>query len=119
MSHYLIIEPVFIINEITRTVYSRDMLLVVMEMMSGGELFNRISKKKRFTEREACSVTKQVKYFLLFYSFYFPYVVLFLAVYFTYTVNRVLYLCSMLYSQHLLFLDIFQQNTVYIQDDTL
>ena len=38
----------------------RDMLLVVMELMSGGELFDRISKKKRFTEREACRVTKQV-----------------------------------------------------------
>ncbi|XP_063680343.1 MAP kinase-activated protein kinase 5-like [Bolinopsis microptera] len=38
----------------------KDMLLVVMEKMSGGELFDRISKKKRFTEREACCVTKQI-----------------------------------------------------------
>ena len=40
------------------------MLLVVMEKMSGGELFDRISKKKRFTEREACCVTKQVCVFV-------------------------------------------------------
>lgn len=38
----------------------RAMLLVVMEMMSGGELFDRISRKRRFTEREACIVTKQI-----------------------------------------------------------
>jgi len=39
---------------------AKDRLLVVMEMMSGGELFDRISKKKRFTEREASIVTKQI-----------------------------------------------------------
>lgn len=35
-------------------------LLVVMEIMTGGELFDRISRQKRFTEREASSVTKQI-----------------------------------------------------------
>ena len=40
--------------------FYRDMLLVVLEIMSGGELFDMISRKKRFTEREACIVTKQV-----------------------------------------------------------
>eukprot|EP00116_Pleurobrachia_bachei_P002916 sb/3463178/ len=38
----------------------RDMLLVVLEMMPGGELFERISKRRRFTEREAALVTKQI-----------------------------------------------------------
>jgi len=38
----------------------KDMLLVVLEIMSGGELFDMISRKKRFTEREACIVTKQI-----------------------------------------------------------
>lgn len=35
-------------------------LLVVMEIMTGGELFDRISRQKRFTEREASHVTKQI-----------------------------------------------------------
>lgn len=35
-------------------------LLVVMECMNGGELFDRISRQKRFTEREASHVTKQI-----------------------------------------------------------
>ncbi|XP_063968051.1 MAP kinase-activated protein kinase 5-like [Lytechinus pictus] len=38
----------------------RSRLLVVMELMDGGELFDRISKQKRFTERQAVILTKQI-----------------------------------------------------------
>ena len=33
---------------------------MVMELMEGGELFERIRKKVSFTEKEACDITKQV-----------------------------------------------------------
>lgn len=36
-------------------------LLVVMELMEGGELFDRIAKASRFTERNAVYFTKQVQ----------------------------------------------------------
>ena len=35
-------------------------LLLVMEMMEGGELFDRISHHKHFTERQAAFYTMQV-----------------------------------------------------------
>ncbi|XP_038629777.1 MAP kinase-activated protein kinase 5 isoform X3 [Scyliorhinus canicula] len=35
-------------------------LLIVMEMMEGGELFHRISQHKHFTEKMASQVTKQI-----------------------------------------------------------
>lgn len=38
----------------------RARLLIVMEMMEGGELFHRISQHKHFTEKMASQVTKQV-----------------------------------------------------------
>ena len=38
----------------------RPRLLVVMELMEGGELFDRISKQKGFTERQAAIFMKQV-----------------------------------------------------------
>ncbi|XP_030847947.1 MAP kinase-activated protein kinase 5 [Strongylocentrotus purpuratus] len=38
----------------------KSRLLVVMELMDGGELFDRISKQKRFTERQAVILTKQI-----------------------------------------------------------
>uniref|UniRef100_A0A673LJL2 non-specific serine/threonine protein kinase n=1 Tax=Sinocyclocheilus rhinocerous TaxID=307959 RepID=A0A673LJL2_9TELE len=39
----------------------RARLLIVMEMMEGGELFHRISQHKHFTEKMASQVTKQVQ----------------------------------------------------------
>ncbi|XP_026115752.1 MAP kinase-activated protein kinase 5 isoform X4 [Carassius auratus] len=38
---------------------TRARLLIVMEMMEGGELFHRISQHKHFTEKMASQVTKQ------------------------------------------------------------
>lgn len=38
-----------------------DALLVVMELMKGGELFDRISQAEKFTERNAARFAKQVK----------------------------------------------------------
>ena len=38
----------------------RSRLLVVMELMDGGELFERISQQKYFTEQLAAKYTKQV-----------------------------------------------------------
>ncbi|XP_045562756.1 MAP kinase-activated protein kinase 5 isoform X3 [Salmo salar] len=38
----------------------RERLLIVMEMMEGGELFHRISQHKHFTEKMASQVTKQI-----------------------------------------------------------
>ncbi|XP_072163676.1 MAP kinase-activated protein kinase 5-like [Diadema setosum] len=40
--------------------FPKSRLLVVMELMDGGELFDRISKQKRFTERQAVILTKQI-----------------------------------------------------------
>lgn len=40
---------------------NRARLLIVMEMMEGGELFHRISQHRHFTEKMASQVTKQVK----------------------------------------------------------
>ena len=40
--------------------FFRSYLLMVMEYMEGGELFERIRKKVSFTEKEACEITKQV-----------------------------------------------------------
>nr|XP_032803302.1 MAP kinase-activated protein kinase 5 isoform X1 [Petromyzon marinus]XP_032803303.1 MAP kinase-activated protein kinase 5 isoform X1 [Petromyzon marinus]XP_032803304.1 MAP kinase-activated protein kinase 5 isoform X1 [Petromyzon marinus]XP_032803305.1 MAP kinase-activated protein kinase 5 isoform X1 [Petromyzon marinus] len=39
----------------------RARLLLVMEMMEGGELFNRISQCRHFTEKQASKVTQQVR----------------------------------------------------------
>ena len=36
---------------------------MVLEMMEGGELFDRISKEKRFTERKAARYFKKVHYY--------------------------------------------------------
>ncbi|KAG3279012.1 MAP kinase-activated protein kinase 5 isoform X2 [Ictidomys tridecemlineatus] len=38
----------------------RARLLIVMEMMEGGELFHRISQHRHFTEKQASQVTKQI-----------------------------------------------------------
>uniref|UniRef100_A0A8D0H237 non-specific serine/threonine protein kinase n=1 Tax=Sphenodon punctatus TaxID=8508 RepID=A0A8D0H237_SPHPU len=38
----------------------RARLLIVMEMMEGGELFHRISQNRHFTEKQASQVTKQI-----------------------------------------------------------
>ncbi|CAN0326792.1 unnamed protein product [Lampetra planeri] len=38
----------------------RARLLLVMEMMEGGELFNRISQCRHFTEKQASKVTQQI-----------------------------------------------------------
>ena len=35
-------------------------LMVVMECMAGGELFNRIQEKKSFTEKEAAAIVKDI-----------------------------------------------------------
>lgn len=40
--------------------YDRSRLLVVMELMEGGELFDRIKKSKYFSEAEAVKYTLQV-----------------------------------------------------------
>eukprot|EP00117_Sycon_ciliatum_P008142 scpid43666/ scgid0382/ MAP kinase-activated protein kinase 5; p38-regulated/activated protein kinase len=40
--------------------HPRNRLLVVMDLMSGGELFDRIKAKRSFTEREASEVMNQV-----------------------------------------------------------
>ncbi|KAG8146005.1 hypothetical protein E2320_012433 [Naja naja] len=41
----------------------RSRLLIVMEMMEGGELFHRISQHRHFTEKQASEVTKQATAF--------------------------------------------------------
>lgn len=41
---------------------NRARLLIVMEMMEGGELFHRISQHRHFTEKQASQVTKQASY---------------------------------------------------------
>ena len=45
----------------------RARLLIVMEMMEGGELFHRISQHRHFTEKMASQVTKQVCAFVCLY----------------------------------------------------
>ncbi|OCT98436.1 MAP kinase-activated protein kinase 5 isoform X1 [Xenopus laevis] len=40
--------------------FLRARLLIVMEMMEGGELFHRISQHRHFTEKQASQVTKQI-----------------------------------------------------------
>ncbi|KAI1233093.1 hypothetical protein IHE44_0006288, partial [Lamprotornis superbus] len=40
----------------------RARLLIVMEMMEGGELFHRISQHRHFTEKQASQVTKQASH---------------------------------------------------------
>ncbi|ETE71602.1 Aldehyde dehydrogenase, mitochondrial [Ophiophagus hannah] len=40
----------------------RSRLLIVMEMMEGGELFHRISQHRHFTEKQASEVTKQASF---------------------------------------------------------
>mmetsp|Transcript_77193 Transcript_77193/g.153063 ORF Transcript_77193/g.153063 Transcript_77193/m.153063 type:complete len:531 (+) Transcript_77193:41-1633(+) len=39
---------------------SEDSLSLVMECMSGGELFQRVTERKRFTEKDACDATWQM-----------------------------------------------------------
>merc|ERR1712130_733896 len=39
---------------------NKKCLLVVMECMEGGELFNRIQEKKNFTEKEAAEIVKDI-----------------------------------------------------------
>lgn len=41
---------------------NRARLLIVMEMMEGGELFHRISQHRHFTEKQASQVTKQASW---------------------------------------------------------
>lgn len=41
--------------------HASNALCVVMELMQGGELFDRISKAEKFTERNAARFTKQVR----------------------------------------------------------
>ena len=36
-------------------------ILMVMELMEGGELFELVRTKRRFTEKEAVNFTKQVR----------------------------------------------------------
>ncbi|XP_062511629.1 MAP kinase-activated protein kinase 5-like [Corticium candelabrum] len=43
-------------GELTR----RKRILLVLELMEGGELFDRISRKTKFTEKEASSISKQI-----------------------------------------------------------
>jgi len=45
---------------INKLFLDRSRLLVVMELMEGGELFTRISKQKCLTENQASRYTKQV-----------------------------------------------------------
>ncbi|XP_057295950.1 MAP kinase-activated protein kinase 5-like [Hydractinia symbiolongicarpus] len=40
--------------------HSKKCLLVILDMMKGGELFDRIRKKISFTEKEASEITRQV-----------------------------------------------------------
>ena len=49
------------------SVFHRPYLLMVLEMMEGGELFDRISKEKRFTERKAARYFKKVCYMKIVY----------------------------------------------------
>jgi len=49
------------IKDVFENIYNgQSCLLVVMECMDGGELFNRIQDKKSFTEREAAEIVKDI-----------------------------------------------------------
>lgn len=50
------LNEVAVPGELTR----RRRLLMVLELMEGGELFDRISQKSKFTEKEASSISKQI-----------------------------------------------------------
>lgn len=50
--------PLFVV--VVGVFFERARLLIVMEMMEGGELFHRISQHRHFTEKMASQVTKQV-----------------------------------------------------------
>ena len=39
---------------------------MVMDLMEGGELFELVRSKRRFTEKEALNFTKQVQCFIVF-----------------------------------------------------
>lgn len=54
------ISPSPVFSPSLPTVLHRARLLIVMEMMEGGELFHRISQHRHFTEKMASQVTKQV-----------------------------------------------------------
>ena len=41
--------------------FFRPRILMVMELMEGGELFELVRTKRRFTEKEAVNFTKQVR----------------------------------------------------------
>eukprot|EP00794_Sanderia_malayensis_P014197 gene14197-15678_t len=41
-------------------IIQKSYLMMVLELMEGGELFERIRRKVSFTEKEACEITKQI-----------------------------------------------------------
>ncbi|KAI8478601.1 MAP kinase-activated protein kinase 5 [Branchiostoma belcheri] len=43
-----------------REAVARSRLLVVMELMNGGELFDQIIRERHFTEKKAAAITKQI-----------------------------------------------------------
>ncbi|RNA11842.1 MAP kinase-activated kinase 2 isoform X1 [Brachionus plicatilis] len=49
-----------IVDVYENKINSKKYLLVVLEYMEGGELFDRLKKKKKFTEQEVAKIMKQV-----------------------------------------------------------
>jgi len=50
----------YLINNIVSYYSFSPRILMVMELMKGGELFELVRTKRRFTEKEAVNFTKQV-----------------------------------------------------------
>ena len=59
-SNLLLLLPASVSLSHTPTPAVSRRLLVVMECMEGGELFDRISQESSFTEREAAGITKEI-----------------------------------------------------------
>ena len=48
--------------------FFRARIFLIMELMEGGELFEKIRNHVRFTEKEAREVAKQVTFFVMFHK---------------------------------------------------
>ena len=59
-SHWQTLSQIIIMYVHNAAIYFRSRVLMVLEFMEGGELFDRISKESGFTEKKAAKFLKQV-----------------------------------------------------------